>query len=161
VSVCEIERKFLIENQALPEQLDESACERIQQGYLAVSADGTEVRLRRKGNRCFLTVKSPGGLQRMEREIELTVEKFEYLWPATAGRRIEKTRHLIDLPGYQIELDRFAGSLQGLQIAEVEFPTVESSRAFVPPDWFGREVTNDDRYKNRNLALHGLDADSP
>ena len=55
-----------------------------------------------------------------------------------------------------IELDLFEGSLEGLIIAEVEFPTVKASRSFAPPAWFGREVTRDARYKNRNLALDGL-----
>jgi CYTH domain-containing protein len=25
----------------------------------------------------------------------------------------------------------------------------------MPPSWLGREITDDARYKNRNLALHG------
>jgi CYTH domain-containing protein len=160
VSVREIERKFLIEVSSLPDGLDSSPQEQIQQGYLAVSPNGTEVRLRRKGDRCFLTVKSPGGLQRLEREVELTPDQFESLWPATSGQRVEKVRYLIQLRDHQIELDRFAGTLEGLLVAEVEFPTVEASQAFSPPDWFGREVTQDERYKNRNLALHGLDVEA-
>ena len=131
MSVREIERKFLIEISVVAgrsgfDLRGNRSCKVI----LAVSADGTEVRLRRKGNRCYLTVKSPGGLQRSEREIELTSDQFDHLWPATSGRRIEKTRYLIQLSDHQIELDRFAGSLEGLLVAEVEFPTVEASRAF-------------------------------
>ncbi len=159
VSVQEIERKFLIRGSSLPDGLDSIPRKQISQGYLAVSPDGTEVRLRRKGDRCYLTVKSPGALQRTEREIELTSDQFEHLWPATSGRRLEKTRYLIQLNDHQIELDQYAGALAGLLVAEVEFPTIEASQAFAPPDWFGREVTQDERYKNRNLALYGLDAE--
>jgi CYTH domain-containing protein len=50
----------------------------------------------------------------------------------------------------------YSGALTGLMVAEVEFPSEEAARAFVPPAWFGREVTNDSRYKNRRLATEGL-----
>jgi adenylate cyclase len=40
-------------------------------------------------------------------------------------------------------------------VAEVEFPSDEEAAQFVPPPWFGLEVTEDEHYKNVNLALHG------
>ncbi len=55
-----------------------------------------------------------------------------------------------------VELDVFAGDLDGLVMAEVEFTSTEEMTAFVPPVWFGREVTDDGRYTNASLALHGL-----
>jgi hypothetical protein len=36
--------------------------ERIIQGYVAISSEGAEVRVRRKGDKCCETVKSEGGL---------------------------------------------------------------------------------------------------
>jgi CYTH domain-containing protein len=54
-----------------------------------------------------------------------------------------------------IELDVFRGGLSGLCVAEVEFPSEEEAAAFSPPDWFGREVTDDERFKNKSLARHG------
>jgi CYTH domain-containing protein len=53
----------------------------------------------------------------------------------------------------------FADHLVGLVIAEVEFGSDESMAAFVPPPWFGREVTDDPRYSNAAMAVDGLDAD--
>jgi CYTH domain-containing protein len=38
-------------------------------------------------------------------------------------------------------------------LVEVEFPSEAAARAFVPPDWFGEDVTGDRRYRNRTLAL--------
>jgi len=55
-----------------------------------------------------------------------------------------------------IELDVFGGSLDGLIMAEVEFRSAEELAAFEPPDWFGRDVTDDNRYTNAALALSGL-----
>ena len=77
-------------------------------------------------------------------------------------RAIEKTRYRLPagdglvIDGLVIELDVYAGSLSGLQVAEVEFGDEDAARRFRPPAWFGREVTDDDRFKNRSLAVDGL-----
>ena len=149
----EIERKFLVS--AVPEDLESYPHVEISQGYLAIDNDGTEVRLRLKGSRCFQTVKSGGGLSRAEYEVELTREQFDVLWPGTAGRRVEKTRYEISEGPLTIELDVYKDQLAGLLTAEVEFPSESASDAYSPPSWFGDDVTDDGRYKNKNLALHG------
>ena len=154
--MTEIERKFLV---ALPpEDLEAHPAKPILQGYVAIGTEGTEVRLRRKGERYFETVKSGRGLERAESEIELTREQFNDLWPAVGDRQVEKTRYLIPLGDLTVELDVYAGRLSGLVTAEVEFASVAASSAFEPPLWLGVEVTEDERYKNRNLALRGLPA---
>ena len=40
-----------------------------------------------------------------------------------------------------------------MKLAEVEFPSEEAAHAFVPPEWFGREVTFTGEYQNSRLAL--------
>jgi CYTH domain-containing protein len=127
----------------------------VTQGYIALAEDGTEVRLRRIGDQCFQTVKSEGGLVRGEIEVELTQEQFEALWPATAGRRLGKTRYRVPWAGQQIEIDAYDSSLAGLVVAEVEFTSAGESAQVTAPPWFGTEVTEDEAYKNANLALHG------
>ena len=84
-----VERKWRV--QALP---NVSGCEgkAVSQGYMAIAADGTEVRLRQTDGTCVQTVKREGGLVRDEIEVERSREPFETLWPATAGRRLAKTR---------------------------------------------------------------------
>jgi CYTH domain-containing protein len=148
----EIERKFVIET--LPEGLPLGAGMTVRQGY-AVVAEAAELRLRVKGGRHLLTVKKGSGLAREEYEIELSAEQFDAMWPATAGRRLEKTRLLLELGRHTAEIDVYEGALAGLITAEVEFESTEEAAAFEPPGWFGREVTGDDRWANRNLALGG------
>ena len=150
----EIERKFLIEN--LPDNLHHYSSTEIIQGYLAITKDGTEVRLRKKDERYFQTVKNGFGLQRSEVEIEISADQFEKLWSMTEGKRIEKVRHEIDHSGMKIELDIYREILEGLIVAEVEFDSIELANAFIPPSWFGKEVTEDERYKNRNLVIYGM-----
>jgi adenylate cyclase len=155
MNALELERKFLVAE--APDDLERYPADRIIQGYLAIGEDGSEVRVRRRGGSTTLTVKQGRGLVRREEEVEITRAQFDRLWPLTEGRRIEKTRHLIELPnGLTIELDDYDGPLTGLLTAEVEFRSAAAAQRFAPPDWFGREVTSDDAYKNRQLATTGL-----
>ena len=148
----EIERKFLVTR--VPDPLPPG--DRLEQGYLAVAPDGTEVRIRRRAGRSTLTVKSGPAHVRVEEEIEIDDRRFEALWALTEGRRIAKTRHLVPLgDDLTAELDVYAEGLDGLLVAEVEFGSTEASRAFAPPDWLGAELTGDARYANQSLALHG------
>jgi CYTH domain-containing protein/CHAD domain-containing protein len=147
----EIERKFLLGE--LPSWLADRAGERISQGYLT-NGEGPEIRLRRAGERTLLTVKTGAGEVREEIEVELDPYLFRTLWPLTAGRRLTKSRLLEPLEdGRTAEVDVYAEKLAGLVVTEVEFSSVEESRAFRPPAWMGKEVTGDERYANRELAM--------
>ena len=146
----EIERKFLLTR--TPENLP--AGEPIEQGYLAIAADGVEVRIRRRAGRSTLTVKSGPAHVRVEEELEIDDRRFEALWALTDGRRIAKTRHVVELDGGAVaEVDVFEGAHAGLLTAEIEFASTEASATFAPPAWLGREVTGDARYANQSLAL--------
>ncbi len=157
MSGVELERKFLVAR--LPAELERDAGSQISQGYLVIAEDGSEARVRRRGDRTVLTVKQGSGLVRREEEIEIPQAHFNRLWPLTEGRRIEKRRHEIALDGgLVLELDVYEGALRGLLVAEVEFPSIAAAERFVAPDWLGLEVTDDDAYKNRRLATAGLPA---
>jgi len=152
----EIERKFLVEQ--LPDGLDRYPSREIEQGYLAIT-DDVEVRLRRYGDQSFLTVKSSGNQSRIEEEIEIDEDRFAALWPLTGDRRIQKRRYAIPIDGgLTIELDVYHGRLAGLLTAEVEFESPADAERLTPPPWFGREVTDDPRYKNKRLATEGVPA---
>src|SRR5690606_9898617 len=101
----EIERKFLLAPGAQPPAGGRHRSEPVEQGYLALEA-GVEVRVRRRGARAYLTIKSGGERTRLEEEIEIDAGRFERLWPLTAGRRVRKTRTYVPLPdGRTAELD--------------------------------------------------------
>jgi adenylate cyclase len=151
----EIERKFLVGR--TPADLDTHQSAEIEQGYLAITDEGVEVRIRRYGGRASLTIKSGGERARLEEEVEIDERRFKALWPLTEGRRIQKTRYRIPAPdGFTIELDVYHGQLAGLITAEVEFDSPDAATAFTPLEWLGQEVTDDPRYKNKRLATEGL-----
>ena len=147
----EIERKFLLKS--LPDNLRNDT--EILQGYLAHD-EQMEVRVRQYGERYVLTVKEGRGLTRRETEIAISPQQFQALWPSTEGRRLEKIRSLADHGPFVVEVDRYGGNLAPLLVAEVEFASVEESERFQKPEYFGREVTEEDGYKNASLALHGI-----
>jgi adenylate cyclase len=152
--MIERERRFLVES--LPEPLPEP--NRIEQAY--VSTGPASVRVRRIDDKHILTVKTGSGRNRHEIERDLTQEEFEAIWDAATELRVSKRRHRVDLGhGLTAELDLYDGSLEGHRLVEVEFDDDDAADDFEPPEWFGREVTEDNRYTNSSLARYGWPED--
>lgn len=144
----EIERKYLIDQ--IPFDLSEYPSRKIEQGYLCTEP---VVRIRRDGEDYYLTYKSKGLMVREEYNLPLTRDAYEHLKPKADGRIITKERFLIPLDDtLTIELDRFEGDLAPLLLAEMEFQDEDSANAFVPPDWFGEDVTFSSKYHNSTLS---------
>lgn len=158
----EIERKFIIN--ALPNALDGYRHAEISQSYLSLGGiDNPERRVRKmkidQEERYFLTEKGEGLLAREEDEREITREEYEALLVGAITAAIDKTRYYIPIdPHHTAELDIFGGRLSGLVTVEVEFESIEDAALFTPPSWFGSEITEDKRYKNKALAVIGLQA---
>ena len=151
----EIERKFLVEHPRGDVEAGEG--HQLKQGYLALT-DTTEVRLRQMDTAYYLAVKLGQGFVRSEREIQLSGEQFEELWPATKGKRIEKCRYLFAEGGCELVYDVYGGGLAGLRTVEIEFSSEEAGLEYAPLEWFGHEVTGDRRYQNGQLAVNGVPA---
>jgi adenylate cyclase len=148
--MVEIERKFRIHEVPVP-LVDGT---RLRQAYLAVDG-AVEVRVRDRGGTRVLGVKGGRGLERSEVEVEIDGATFDELWALASARRIDKTRYRLPTGGHTAEVDVYAGPLEGLVVAEVEFPGRAEADAFTPPAWFGDELTGDPRWSNAALATDG------
>ena len=96
-------------------------------------------------------------MAREEYNLPLTEEAFYHLLPKADGIIIEKTRYLIPIDdNLTAELDIFEGAHKSLIIVEVEFSSIEEANSFVPPDWFGEDVTNSILYHNSYLSTHPI-----
>jgi adenylate cyclase len=146
----EIERKFRVHD--VPDGLDHGT--RLRQAYLAVDGD-VEVRVRDSAGTFVLGVKGGRGLERTEVEREIDAATFDELWRLAEARRIDKIRYRVPTGGHTAEVDVYSGSLAGLVVAEVEFPSRQEAEEFSPPAWFGDELTGDPRWSNAGLASHG------
>ena len=144
----EIERKYLVKE--LPKHLEQYPVKVISQGYLNTDP---VVRVRRSNDKYTLTYKGKGLMVREEYNLPLNKEAFDHLETKIDGILIQKRRYLIPLDEkYTIELDIFEGELAPLQLAEVEFETEEEANSFVPPEWFGEDVTFSTAYHNSTLS---------
>lgn len=159
----EIERKYRVRK--IPGELTNYKYKKIEQGYLC---HNPTVRIRKSNEDYIMTYKSKLGIEKKDEkgaiihheiELPLTEESYQALKAKTDGNIIHKTRYLIPLEdNLTVELDIFEEQLQGLIFAEVEFPDEKTANEFIPPEWFGEELSFDQRYSNYNLSkLSGLD----
>lgn len=153
----EIEKKYKIRN--LPENYKDFPSKKIEQGYLCKEPI---LRIRKSNDDYILTYKSRFGLDSEllqagcvanEVEVPLSREGYEHLKEKVDNHMVYKTRYLVPLEkNLTAELDVFEKHLKGLMIVEVEFPSIDGTSDFTPPDWFGEEISFDDRYKNAYLS---------
>ncbi|WP_443853853.1 CYTH domain-containing protein [Eshraghiella crossota] len=144
----EIERKFLIKK--LPDNLTSYKARKIEQAYLCTDP---VVRVRRDNDDYYLTYKSKGMIVREEYNLPLTKEAYGHLLAKADGNIITKTRYEIpEKDNLTIEFDVFEGKFDGLLLAEVEFASEEEALAYIPPEWFGEDVSNSTKYHNSTLS---------
>lgn len=150
--MLEIEKTFLVKK--LPPNLSKYKSVLIKQGYLSPSP--SPLRIRQKDNYFEITKKLPlnkGDYSSVE-EINIPLTEFEFnkLWNLT-DRQLEKIRYFIPLTNNLTgELDFFQKDLKGLYFIEIEFSSKEQMNSFVPPDWFGKDVTQEEFSANSFLA---------
>ena len=142
-----MQRKFLIKN--IPVDLSSYKCRIIEQGYLSTSP---VVRVRQDNDSYYLTYKGSGMMCREEYNLPLDAQSYAHLIAKADGNIITKKRYEIPLNDLTIELDVFEGVFTGTVLAEVEFPDKEAADSFVPPDWFGKDVTFSGEYHNSNMS---------
>lgn len=157
----EIERKFTVGT--LPDNLESYPSHLIEQGYLNTYP---VVRIRREDDNYYMTYKGSGMIAREEYNLPLTMQAYDHLKEKCDGNIITKVRYFIPLlnPVFKegfcppkelsltIELDLFKGVFEGMLIAEIEFPDLETANALIPPDWFLEDVSERKEYHNSYLS---------
>lgn len=149
----EIEKKFTLKSDSWRAHVESS--NQIRQGYLVSGMEPDQpssVRVRISDNKASLNIKSVVlGSARHEFEYSIPLDDAEYmLTQLCKPYLIEKTRHIVVHAGHRWEIDVFEDANQGLEIAEIELPSIDTD--FELPDWAGKEVTDDLRYYNIYLV---------
>ena len=156
----EIERKFLVAypDLSILEQLSNCSKVEIIQTYLYSNKLDEEIRVRqrgRDGEYIFTeTIKRRiSAIKRVETERRLTqAEYLSLLMNADTNlRQIRKTRYCLSFSNQYMEIDIYP-FWQRQSILEVKLS--DENQAIVFPDFIKvlRDVSNDDRYRNRSLA---------
>ena len=150
--MIEIERTFLLNK--FPKEIQTLRKDAIVQGYLSTGKQ--PLRIRKKGARFEMTKKlslrQGDESAKEEINIPLTKKEFRMLWKLVV-KYLEKTRYYYSLGGGLVaEIDVYRGKLKGLAVVEVEFKSVRQMNVFVPPKWFGRDVTQERWSSNAYLA---------
>lgn len=146
-SHLEIERKFLLDRDSNFDNYNYSVINQSYIGFRPVS------RVRKIDNKYYYNQKGEGTLVREESEKEINEDTYNKLIDYKIGRTIVKHRYKVPVGKYLAEVDKYLGDLEGLLVVEVEFNSLEEANNFEVPNWFGKEITEDLRYKNDNLAI--------
>ena len=146
----EIERKYLVSDDRWKKHATTGSV--LRQAYVTVARDRT-LRIRTiDARRATLTVKiETGELQRDEFEYDLPYFEAVELMKHRIGLVIEKTRYDVTHRGHVWEIDVYDGAHRGLVVAEIELK--DASEEFPLPVWVGREITCEQSYSNRILAM--------
>lgn len=162
----EIERKFRLDSAECLLRLMEEGLRvheaMLCQVYTRMDKEAHE-RYRFDGTCVVKTCKRGKGLVREEWEEEVSYEAFEEALEVALGRPVIKKRCTFKLQEYAACVDIFEKELAGLVVLEVEFESVEAAQQFSLPPFLQEvavEVTEDERYKNHALALHGLPSET-
>lgn len=160
----EIERKWLFDMSKVP--VDKAVdFIKYRQAYLSVEP---EVRIRGKiicrrldhqwvnatDEKYMICLKGNGKLSREEVQWSITSDEFQSL--KNIGNIfdsdfIQKEYYEIVVDGYLLTVGTVdKETATEFSYGEIEFKSEEEALNFQPPEWFGIEVTNDDKYKMKN-----------
>ena len=144
----EIERKFLIKE--LPLVFEETI--HIKQYYLSNNKNMVQrLRIFNKENAIMSFKEKTSKMSKYEFEYNIPLEDANKMISIADVPFIDKKRHIIHIDSLKWEIDEFLDKNKGLIIAEVELRSEDQSINI--PNWIDKEVTNDKKYYNYNLAL--------
>ena len=82
-------------------------------------------------------------VQKSQNEGRITIFKRRFLIPDKSSGRV-------------IHFDIFAGALEGLVVAEVEFPNRKTADKYNPPSWISKDLTIHGALSNKHISFCGL-----
>lgn len=152
----EIERKYLL-NEDPRKLIAEGVItliheKRIEQTYTAIDQD-QELRVRRivdvRTNEVSYThtFKNGVGLAREEVEFEINEVIYDQVIAAFGYLPLTKNRLTATFGQLLVEIDVY--DQVNFTVVEVEFNSMEEANSFVPPTWFGEEISFNKAYSNK------------
>ena len=147
-------RRFVIARPLARLVHKECGSEGLTEGHFAPTSE-RQSHVRIESGRSYLILTSTDASAEAAEDItDLPSAHGEALLQVAAGR-VAVQRSRLRLGSHEALVDRFTNP-GPFDLVSVEFANVPEADAFTPPPWFGSEVTQDDRYTRRAIALSGL-----
>jgi len=154
----EIERKYLLE-QDIDQLIEQGVIKlqskhRIEQTYIAMD-ENQELRVRRlvdlDNNEVTYThtFKNGIGLAREEIEYSITATIYDQIMNAFGYVPLTKDRITAQFEEGIVEIDIY-DQVQ-FNVVEVEFQSLEEANQYIPPAWFGEEISFNKKYSNKAI----------
>jgi CYTH domain-containing protein len=149
-----ISRRFIIPSSLTRLIRKERGSERVTEGHFPIQSERqSHVRIER--GQCHLVLTSlDGEVSAAEDWTEVPRSHAEALLDVCPGTAVFERSRLRAHDG-EVLVDRFI-TPGPLDLVSVEFATQGEADAFLPPVWFGAEMTGDDSFTNRMIAIAGL-----
>lgn len=141
----ELERTFLLKYK--PKDLEKSKSKEIIDIYLPESAVHPVLRIRKSGDKYFITKKTiisgTDSSEMKEETILLSKEEWEAL-ASIKGKRFRKIRYYYPFEERIPEVDIYQDKLEGLCVVDFEFTEKEDKNNFKMPDFCLLDVTQEE-----------------
>ncbi len=142
----EIERKWLIKQ--LPNL---SSFKRVEsERYFVFIGHGVEARVQKINDKFEFERKvETSSLSRDEIRFDITEAEFEFYKSISGKSILRDSYEFSKSPNISIKI--YHGDYEGLMRVEVEFNSEDDAKQFTPFDWFGKEITNSELGRDKNL----------
>ena len=155
MSTKEIERVWIVDELPDLKQFKIKSVHKLEHNYVLIDGSKelrcSKIQIKGVCTIYKMAIKSGNGMVRTEIEKQLTLEEYKQL-KLVSKAIVSKTVIDIGFAGISV----YEGNNKGLITVEVEFNNIKEAKQFIPPKWFGREVTNDIRYRAKSLAFNPI-----
>jgi CYTH domain-containing protein len=146
-------RRFLVASSLARLIRKERGGSRVTEGYFPNQADRSSY-VYLDGEQSSLVLITTGAGMPVEERTDVPRAHAEALLDVTPGK-VDYVRSTLTVGTHDIRVSRFV-TPGPFDLVSVEFERDEDAREFRAPSWFGPEVTADQAYYNRSIALSGL-----
>lgn len=143
----EIERKWLIKNTPNLNDYDRNIYER----YFIFLSENVEIRVQKINDKYELERKENiSEISRSEFKCNITKEEFEH-FKSLSNKKIIRDAYTSKAdPNLSIKI--YHEEYEGLKRVEVEFKSKKEAHEYIPPNWFGKEITGSELGRDKKLV---------
>ncbi|RUM67364.1 MAG: hypothetical protein DSZ06_01320 [Sulfurospirillum sp.] len=153
-----IENKYLLDANIKKILKDKLPKEKISQFYTKVQLC-KEIRFRKIDDKYYKTIRTGSDIRKNTINKKISKKSYQKAKDKKIGHTLKKSRYTLNLEGKKFAVDIYKGKLKNLYILEKSFKSLQKSEKFELPkalnEYIVEDVSHNNRYRNKNLALLG------